>query len=187
MSEYERLRPARRIDWGACPSPSAAAPSLSVRGFACTDTFRDVHRGCICRGRVRYFLEWPESKICLRRPFWRNPANANRAKLAGCRLDLIAHMYALSESCRVDRRISLLVSLPRQCTRRLSKLVLIHSRQARCSPHCVRSDGTDGDFREIALESSRVGPRRGVPGPSIAHFNHLQWARLWRSGLVPRG
>ena len=73
------MRPACRIDWGACPSPSAAAPSLSVHGFACTDTFLEVYRGCICRGRVRYFLEWPESKICVGRPLWRNPANANRA------------------------------------------------------------------------------------------------------------
>ena len=71
------------------------------------------------------------------------------------------HIYALSESCRVDRRISLLVSLPRQCTRRLSKLVLIHSRQARCSPHCVRSDGTDGAFRN-SRNRTRILPCRAT-------------------------
>ena len=80
---------------------------------------------------------------------------------------------------------------PRQSSSsRLSKLVLIHSRQARCLPYCVRSDGTDGDFSKSRNRTRillRVGPRRGVPGPSIAHFNHSQWPRLRRSGLVPRG
>ena len=78
---------------------------------------------------------------------------------------------------------------PRQSSSsRLSKLVLIHSRQARCLLYCGRSGGTGGiRNREIPLESSRVGPRRGVPGRSIAHCNHSQWTRLRRSGLVPRG
>ena len=34
----------------------------------------------MCRCRVRYYLEWPESKIYLGQPLWRNPANANRDK-----------------------------------------------------------------------------------------------------------